>query len=182
MKKIGIVGGVAWPSTLEYYRLICLGANEHFKRLGASPPYPTPLMTIESLVMNETRKLRGTPGGDDAEWTAFDAVFRGALLRLEQAGCEFGIIANNTSHTRLRTIRQGVTLPIISILEETAKATNASGAAKALVLGTSVTMRSNDYADLLRAHGVEPNSRLPEDTIDEIQRLIDTEFDLEAQS
>lgn len=178
MKKIGIVGGVAWPSTVEYYRLLCLWANEHFRKLGSDLPYPTPPIAIESLVISETRKLRARPSDGDAAWAAYDAAFRDALLRLQRAGCDIGIIANNTSHTRLHAIRKGLDLPVISILEETAKATRAAGARTALVLGTSVTMRSDDYAAALEMHHVKANTRLPDDVIDGLQALIDTEFDL----
>ena len=80
MKKIGIVGGVGWPSTMEYYRLICAGANDHFRRSGATQPLPTPPIAIESLVMSETRKLRAGPGEGDAAWARFDAAFRDALF------------------------------------------------------------------------------------------------------
>lgn len=177
MKKIGIVGGVGWLSTLDYYRLICVAANAHFKALGTSIPHPTPPMTIESLVMHETRSLRAKPGDSDAAWARYDSAFRDALLRLERTGCDFGIIANNTSHTRLRSIRRGLKLPIVSILEEAASAAQASGATRALVLGTDVTMRADDYADVLRNRGIIPNTRLPDDTIDGLQRLIDEEFD-----
>ncbi|MEL6794040.1 MAG: Asp/Glu racemase, partial [Pseudomonadota bacterium] len=100
MKKIGVIGGAAWPSTLEYYRLICEAANAHFAASGAAPPYPTPPMIIESLNIAETRALRGRPG-DEASWAAYDVVIRAALLRLEAAGCDFAIMANNTFHTRL---------------------------------------------------------------------------------
>lgn len=177
MKKIGIVGGVAWPSTLEYYRLLCTWTNEHFRKLGSDLPYPTPPMTIESVIMNETRKLRARPTDGDEAWAAFDAAFRNALLRLQQAECDFGIIANNTSHTRLHSIRKGLDLPIISILEATAKATRSAGVGNALVLGTSVTMRSDDYTSALAANDVRANDRLPEDVIDYIQSLIDVEFE-----
>lgn len=180
MKKIGIVGGVAWPSTVEYYRLLCSWTNRHFRKLGSDLPYPTPPMTIESVVMHETRKLRAKPTDGDEAWAAFDAVFRDALLRLQRAGCDFGIIANNTSHTRLHSIRSGLDMPIISILEETAKATRSAGARHALVLGTSVTMRSDDYASVLAANGVHAQDRLPEDVIDFVQSLIDTEFENEG--
>lgn len=180
MKKIGIVGGVAWPSTLEYYRLLCTWTNEHFRELGSDLPYPTPPMTIESVVMNETRKLRAGPTDGDEAWAAYDATFRNALLRLQQAECDFGIIANNTSHTRLHSIHKGLDLPIISILEETAKATRLAGVCNALVLGTSVTMRSDDYSSALAANDVRANDRLPEDVIDFIQSLIDVEFEQEG--
>lgn len=177
MKKIGIVGGVGWPSTLDYYRQICLAANTHFKAKGTKTPYPTPPMTIESLVMHETRGFRAQPGDSDDAWAKYDGAFRGALLRLQEAGCDFGIIANNTSHTRLHAIRQGLRLPVVSILEETASAASASGATKALVLGTEVTMRADDYAEVLRDRGIAPNTRLSDGTIDKLQALIDQEFD-----
>ena len=73
MKKIGIIGGLAWPSTAEYYRLICSGANAHFRGLGHPMPLPTPPITIESVNMAETRELRGKPDGTG--WDRFDAVF-----------------------------------------------------------------------------------------------------------
>ena len=180
MRKIGIVGGVAWPSTLEYYRLICTWTNEHFRKLGSDLPYPTPSMTIESIVMNETRKLRAGPNAGDEAWAAYDAAFRNALLRLQQAECDFGIIANNTSHARLHSIRKGLDMPIISILEETAKATRLAGVRNALVLGTSVTMRRDDYTSALAAKDVRANDRLSEDVIDFVQSLIDVEFEREG--
>jgi aspartate racemase len=176
MKKIGIVGGVGWPSTVGYYRLICTLANTHFQRLGLGPPYPTPPMIIESLVMYETRKLRAKPGDSDEAWAGFDATFRDAFKRLQQAGCDFGIIASNTPHTRLRSIQQDLDLPIISILDETARVTRTLGIQKALVLGTNVTMRSDDYPAVLRANDIEPNAPLPDQLIDELQRIIDVEF------
>lgn len=89
----------------------------------------------------------------------------------------FGIIANNTSHTRLHSIRIGLDMPVISILEETAKAARAAGARDALVLGTSITMRSDDYSSALSANDVRTNDQLPDDVIDFIQSLIDVEFE-----
>ena len=179
MKRIGVVGGAAWPSTLEYYRLICAWSNAHFAALGHGAPLPTPPMTIESLVVAETRKLRGVPG-DEASWAGFDAVIRGALLRLQAAGCDFAVIANNTFHTRLHALREGLEMEILSILDVVADATKSTGADRALVLGTSVTMQSDAYATALAARGIEANARLPERVIADMQRLIDEEFHGEA--
>jgi aspartate racemase len=176
MKKIGIVGGVGWASTADYYRLICSATNAHFKAAGVSPPYPTPPITIESLNMAETRKLRGQPGGDDAGWVEFDAVFRKAFKRLQSAGCDFGILASNTPHARLHAIKDGLTLPLISIFDTSVDAAKTAGAEKALVLGTSVTMKSKNYPSLLRQAGIEPNARLEDAEIDAFQKTIDTEF------
>ncbi len=176
MKKIGIVGGVGWPSTLDYYRLLCTAANAHFEAIGTSLPYPTPPMTIESLDMHETRGYRAQPGDSDAAWARYDGAFRDALLRLEAGGCDFGIIANNTCHTRLHSITRGLRLPVVSILDEAADAARRIGASKALVLGTQVTMRAGDYAAVLCDRGIEPNEQLPGEAVDTLQALIDAEF------
>lgn len=174
MKKIGIIGGLAWPSTADYYRLICTGANAHFRNLGHAMPLPTPPIMIESVNMAETRKLRGKPDGTG--WERFDTVFRNAFRRLQAAGCDFGIIASNTPHARLHAIRQGLDLPILGIIEESARETSRLGVVRALVLGTAVTMRGDLYPARLRELGIEPNPRLSEAEIDAFQNVIDQEF------
>ncbi|MBO9436098.1 aspartate/glutamate racemase family protein [Ruegeria sp. R13_0] len=175
MKKIGILGGVGWASTVDYYRAISEGAGRYFAERGHESPLPIPPMTIESVTQAKTRALRGM-AGDEASWTAFDAVFREALLTLENAGCDFGIIASNTPHARLHAIRQGVSMPILSIFDATAEVTASTGASRALVLGTTVTMQATNYADRLAQEGVAANDRLPEAEIAEMQAMIDSEF------
>lgn len=175
MKKIGILGGVGWASTVDYYRAIAEGAGRHFAQRGHGSPLPIPPITIESVTQAKTRALRGI-AGDEASWAGFDAVFRDALLTLERAGCDFGIIASNTPHARLHAIRQGVTMPILSIFDATAEVTAATGTTKTLVLGTAVTMRATNYAERLAKEGIIANDRLPEPEIAEMQAMIDTEF------
>ena len=175
MKKIGILGGVGWASTVDYYRAIAEGAGRHWAARGHGSPLPAPPMTIESVTQAKTRALRGV-AGDEASWADFDAVFREALLTLERAGCDFGIIASNTPHARLHSIRQGVSMPILSIFDATAEATAQTGASKALVLGTTVTMQATDYAERLTQEGITANPRLPEAEISEMQAMIDSEF------
>ncbi len=175
MKKIGILGGVGWASTVDYYRAIAEGAGRYFAERGHGSPLPIPPMTIESVTQAKTRALRGVPG-DEESWAGFDAVFREALLTLQNAGCDFGIIASNTPHARLHAIREGVSMPILSIFDATAKATASTGANKALVLGTTVTMQADNYANRLATVDIVANSRLPEPEIAEMQAMIDNDF------
>ena len=175
MKKLGLVGGLAWPSTADYYRLLCEGTIAHYKEKNREGIIPTPPMIIESLVMAETRSLRGVLG-DESSWAAFDSVFRDCFNRLEVAGCEVGAIASNTPHARLHSIRDGIKIPVISILEETACITADAGFTSALVLGTAVTMHSTDYAEELQKRDVVANEPLPDEKIADMQQLIDTEF------
>lgn len=175
MKKIGILGGVGWASTVDYYRAIAEGAGRYFAERGHGSPLPIPPMTIESVTQAKTRALRGV-AGDEESWAAFDAVFREALLTLQNAGCDFGIIASNTPHARLHAIREGVSMPILSIFDATADATASTSATKALVLGTTVTMQARNYADRLAAESIIANARLPEPEIAEMQAMIDSDF------
>jgi aspartate racemase len=175
MKKIGIIGGLAWPSTLDYYRLLCSKTNEHFRAQGITAPFPTPPITIESLNINDTRKLRGKDG-DEASWARFDEAFREAFGRLQQAGAELGIIASNTPHMRLKSIVRGLEFPIVSILDTTAEAVRAHGGKRALVLGTSVTMKSTVYPEVLQAYDIEAFPRLEDDEIAKLENLIDVEL------
>lgn len=175
MQKIGILGGVGWASTVDYYRGIAEAASAHSATQGGTSPLAIPRMTIESVQQSQTRALRGTPG-DEASWTAFDAVFRDALLVLQNAGCAFAVIASNTPHARLHAIRHGVTMPILSIYEATAQTTATTGKPKALVLGTRVTMESPNYGHALTDVGVQGNATLPEADITEMQSMIDEDF------
>lgn len=175
MQKIGILGGVGYASTLDYYRGIAEGAGRYWSARGKTAPLPIPPMTIESVTQAQTRALRGVPG-DERSWADFDEVFRQALQTLEKAGCDFAIIASNTPHMRLSAIRQGVSLPILTIFEATALAAAQTGATQALVLGTRVTMQSPLYAEVLANHGITANDQLPVSEIDEMQDMIDHDF------
>lgn len=175
MKKIGIIGGLAWPSTVDYYRLFCVKTNDHFRLKGAAPPYPTPHMVIESLNVSEMRKLRGREG-DDVSWRRYEDVFRATLMRLKDAGAEFGVIASNTPHMRLKGIIKGLDFTVVSILETTALAVQATGGKRALILGTPVTMRSAVYAETFMKYGVSVVPQLSEEEIAQLEKLIDVDL------
>ncbi len=174
MKTIGLIGGLAWPSTADYYRLLCSRTNEHFKRQGCQAPYPAPHLIIESLDINVTRRLRGR-ADDEASWAKFDAVFRDSFQRLKGAGAELGAIASNTPHTRIEAIRRGLDLPLVSILDATAEQAKQL-ATHALVLGTPVTMRHQAYSRTLQTHGVTTLPLPTDDSIDRLGYLIDNEL------
>ena len=119
MKKIGIVGGVAWRSTVEYYADICRRAEEmHLAQRRPGPP-ASPEMVIESLDLNTAFAAIGNDE-DESSWSRFDEYHRAALLRLERSGAEMALIASNTPHHRFREITRGVRIPVVSILAATA--------------------------------------------------------------
>ncbi|MGB9032362.1 MAG: amino acid racemase [Acidobacteriaceae bacterium] len=154
MKKIGIVGGVGWRSTVEYYTEICQRANawHRARKLPGTPS--TPEIVIESLDLARALALLGNDR-DETSWRRFDEYNRSALLRLEAAGADVALIACNTLHHRFEAIARGVRIPVISILDATAKECARLGARQVLLLGTPLAMRSAKFREAFAKHGVE---------------------------
>jgi aspartate racemase len=154
MKKIGIVGGVAWRSTVDYYSEICRRSEQwHLARKLRGTP-STPEMTIESLDLNKAVSCFGVDG-DEESWSQFDGYHRAALERLEASGADFALIASNTPHHRFASIVRGIGIPVINLFEVVAKESARIGASEVLILGTDVTMRSATFREEFARHGVE---------------------------
>jgi aspartate racemase len=154
MKKIGIVGGLAWRSTVEYYTEICRRAEQlHLAQNRPGPP-STPEIVIESLDLHRAFAAIGNDE-DESTWSRFDNYHRTALLRLERSGAELALIASNTPHHRFREITRGVRIPIVSILTATAREATRLRVRRLLILGTTLTMRSPRIRRELASHGIE---------------------------
>ncbi len=145
MKKIGIVGGVGWPSTIDYYKAICLLSQAYWGEQGHSNPLPTPEIAIESLNMNFTVNNRGSdvPGS----WLVWDQYFQMALKSLESGGAELLVIASMTPHTRLAKISDAVNIPVLSIYDAIGHHCSTLGVKNLLVLGTRPTMTSQSFVE-----------------------------------
>jgi aspartate racemase len=147
MKKIGIVGGVAWRSTLDYYSEICRRCEER--------PTPTaPEISIESLDHTKAVSYLGTDG-DEESWSQFDEYHRAALQRLEASGAGLAIIASNSPHHRLEAIVRGVMIPVVSIFEAVARESARIGATRVLILGTALTMSSQVFQKEFAKQGIQ---------------------------
>lgn len=169
MKKIGIVGGVGWRSTAEYYSEICRRWEEWSCGRPGAPL--TPEIAIESLDLNRAVALLG--GDDDESWAGFDAYHRAALLRLEAAGAELALIASNTPHHRLEAITRGVSVPVVSIFAAAAQAAADRGARRVLILGTRSTMASATLRAAFARRGIVAASPQDEAMRARICELID---------
>lgn len=152
MKKIGIVGGLAWPSTVEYYSGLCRRAEQWHVQHHLSPQVPE--IVIESLSLTKAFSLIGS-NDDESSWAGFDQYHRAALERLQQSGADFALIAANTPHHRFDTITAGLRIPVVSIIDATAKACTQLGLQHLLLLGTAVTMASGRFREAFRQSGIE---------------------------
>jgi aspartate racemase len=153
-KKIGIVGGVAWPSTVVYYSEICRLAEQwHVAKHLPGPP-SMPEIVIESLDHSKAVFLLGRES-DEASWSRFDDYHRAALQRLEACGAEVAAIASNTPHHRFESIARGIRIPVISIVDAAARQCVKTGARQVLILGTELTMKSTKFRETFAKHAIE---------------------------
>jgi aspartate racemase len=153
MKKMGIVGGVGWRSTVDYYSEVCRRSEEwHLARNPQTVP-SIPEVSIESLDLNKAVSYLGTDD-DDESWRQFDDYHRAALQRLEASGADFALMASNTPHHRFADIVHGIGIPVISIFDEVASESARIGAREVLILGTPVTMRSKRFREAFAQRGV----------------------------
>jgi aspartate racemase len=164
VKKIGIVGGVAWLSTVDYYSEICRKAERlHFSRNLPGTP-ATPEISIESLDLIKAIAYLGIEG-DEHSWSQFDDYHRAALQRLEASGADFAVIASNTPHHRFQSIVRGIGIPVIDIFEVVARESARIGASEVLILGTALTIRSAAFRNKFAEHGIAATGPHDETTI-----------------
>lgn len=148
VKKIGIVGGVGWRSTMDYYSEICRRSEEWC----LAPA--TPEISIESLDHTKAVVYLGSDH-DEESWRQFDQYHRAALKRLEASGAEFALIASNTPHHRFAEIVREISIPVLNIFDEVAKTSARIGAKQVLILGTAQTMKSAVFRRAFAKYGID---------------------------
>jgi aspartate racemase len=144
MKTVGIVGGIAPESTMEYYRLIIASYREK-KRDGSYPP-----ILINSIDMKKMLDLIAAK--ELAEVTEY---LLGEVRKLAQAGADFGLLASNTPHLVFEDLRRQSPIPLLSIVEAACEAAQALKLKKVGLFGTRFTMQGGFYAEVFTRLGIE---------------------------
>ena len=152
MKTIGIVGGIAPASTVEYYRSIVALYRER-TRDGSYPP-----ILINSIDLKRLLHLIGAERLADVT-----AYLLGELTRLARAGADVGLFASNTPHLVFEDLRRRSPIPLISIVEATCRATQALGLDKVGLFGTRFTMQARFYPDVFSRQGIVVVAPDPDD-------------------
>ena len=152
-RKIGIVGGVGWRATLDYYAAIHELVEERAAVSGSwgRPPLE---VAVESLDLGIALALYAD-GLDNGRWDGFDEYHRAALNRLERSDVEVAVIASNTPHDRLPQIAGNMRLKVIDLFEAVCVEARRQEARRLLVLGTSTTMGSDRLSGMLASHGIK---------------------------
>ena len=129
MRTLGVLGGMSWESTAEYYRLLNQGVAQRLGGLHSAP------LRLHSLDFAEMVALQAA-----GDWPAAATVLTQAALGLRQAGAQALVLATNTMHKVAAQIEAGAGLPLLHIADATGAALQDAGVQHACLLGTRFTM------------------------------------------
>ncbi len=145
MRMIGLLGGMSWESSLEYYRIINRATRD---RLGG---VHSARILMWSADFGEIERLQHA-----GEWDALGALLAEAAAALERGGADLLLICTNTMHLLAERIADAVRIPLLHIADPTAAAIRAARVTRVGLLGTGFTMEQDFYKGrLIRAHGLE---------------------------
>ncbi len=161
MKKVGIIGGISWVSTMDYYKFINEGVNAKLGGLNFAE------ILIYSLNFGDIQAV---------SWdNSFDLLLN-AAESLKKAGVNSIVLCANTAHLFADKLQQKLDLPIIHIGVETAKAINKKGFKKVGLLGTKFIMEMDFYRKKLEEYGLEVLIPEKQETRDYIQHTVKEEL------
>ena len=139
MKIIGMIGGMSWESTLEYYRIL----NEEIKsRLGG---FHSAQCILYSVDFAEIEKLQ-----HESKWEEATELMVKAAKRVERGGAEFIIICTNTMHLMADSVQSSIGIPLLHIVDATAEEIKKKQFNRVGLLGTRFTMEHHFYRNRLK--------------------------------
>ena len=143
MKRIGLIGGMSWESSAEYYRLL----NELVReRLGGLHSAECLLFSVDFAEI-EAMQVEG-------RWAdAADRLVDAARV-LETGGADFVVLCTNTMHKVADAIEAAVSIPLLHLADTTADAILSAGLGRVGLLGTAFTMEQDFYRERLASHGL----------------------------
>lgn len=143
MKTIGLIGGISWYSSVDYYRYINQMVNA---KLGGDE---AARLILNSVNYGEIKRL--TQAGD---WQGIAAIMIQAARQTVAAGAECILLGANTMHHIAGEVAAAIEVPLIHIADATAAAIKEKGIHKVALLGTKYTMQFDFYRNKLAGHGI----------------------------
>ncbi|MCC2314546.1 aspartate/glutamate racemase family protein [Cellulomonas xiejunii] len=160
MRTLGLIGGMSWYSTLEYYRVINTAVHE---ALGG---HHSARLLLESVDFAQVRELQLAE-----DWAGAGDLLAAAGRRLQGAGADAVLIATNLMHKVAPAVEAALDVPLLHIADAVADVATGAGWGTVGVVGTRWVMAEPFYADRLATHGI--TTLVPDAaTQDEIDRII----------
>jgi len=144
MKNIGLIGGMSWESSIEYYRIINEGVRE---ALGGVHSARSVMVSVD---FGEIEKLQAA-----GDWEEATRIMVQCAKQVEGVGADFILICTNTMHLMAEEVQTAVNIPLLHIADATARAVKAAGLDSVGLLGTRFTMEKDFYRGRLeKIHGL----------------------------
>lgn len=145
MKTVGLIGGLSWQSSLEYYRIINEAVREKLGGLHSAR------VVMHSFDLAEMAALQ-----EEDDWESITKVIIAAAQQLEAAGANGLVICTNTMHKVADEVQRDIKIPLLHIADATGKQIRVAGLRKVGLLGTKFTMEE-DFCKgrLAERHGLE---------------------------
>lgn len=138
MKTIGLIGGMSWESSAEYYRLINTFIKE---RLGGLHSAKCVMVSIDFAEIEILQR--------ESRWAESAQLLIAAAQSLEQAGADLVLLCTNTMHKVAADIQTSIRIPFVHIVDATAEQIKAEGLTTVALLGTRFTMEGDFYVGRL---------------------------------
>ncbi|MDT8428100.1 MAG: aspartate/glutamate racemase family protein [Pseudomonadales bacterium] len=134
MKTIGLLGGMSWESSAEYYRALNEGVRAALGTLHSAP------IVMYSVDFAPIEKLQHA-----GDWDSTGRILAQAAARVELAGADFLLLCTNTMHKVAPQIEQAIDIPLLHIADATAEVLLDAGISTVGLLGTGFTMEQDFY-------------------------------------
>jgi aspartate racemase len=144
MQRIGVIGGMSWYSTAEYYRVI----NERVQdRLGG---HHSADLLVHSLDFGEIRQCQ-----IDGDWERAGKIMAASAAGLVGAGAQLVVLATNLMHKSAGAIEDAIAVPFLHIADAVAQEAARLGAHRIGLFGTRPVLEDGFYTERLAGHGIE---------------------------
>jgi aspartate racemase len=144
MRTIGLIGGMSWESTAEYYKLLNTLVRERMGGLHSAK------CVLYSVDFADVERMQAK-----ARWDEAADLLADAAKAVQAAGADFVLLCTNTMHKVADQIAAAIDIPLLHLADATADAVKAAGVHRIGLLGTAFTMEQDFYRDRLAAAGLE---------------------------
>ena len=144
MLTIGLLGGMSWESSVEYYKLLNTGVE---KRLGGLHSAKTVMSSVEFAELTELQEAE--------RWDDVAAMLAGAARGVEAAGADLLLMCTTGFHQVADEVEAAVQIPLLHLGDVVAEAAKARGLSTIGLIGTAFTMSRDFFTDRIASHGLE---------------------------
>jgi len=145
LKTIGMIGGMSWESSIEYYRIINQSMRE---KLGSLHSAKSVMVSVDFAEIEVLQR--------SGNWSEATRMMVAAARQVEAGGADFLVICTNTMHKMAEDVQQQIKIPLLHIADATAERIKARGLKKIGLLGTRFTMEEDFYKGrLIEKYGLE---------------------------